>query len=436
MPTSLFLPDNGRVFWACQAVLFKERQSTTSGGDDDPTSGLLLHGVQTVGVDSSFERTTYADFGRFQKEYGSYGKQIFTISIDRVLDGSVSDIGRGAPFYYPSAEPTLYKNSHILYSSNLGADGFSGSLRNYDITLLYGGDDFRYMGSGDDQFPIVPPFDPPAPENVYERTPPVSDNKDLVAQTTYRCCLLTEINYSIPIDGPVTESLTFITGIVTHNDETTLSSYSALDDYPNGQHVDGAQTISRRHIDLASCVFPLEVQRMFDMGQTKDGKPVLGLQSIEIGASIDYADLFDYGEFGGARGDRAQQNQMKQVTLPVGITASFAGVVRDQYHGNTAWQWELEDQSLDNTAGGDLDIYKWQREIAIYSKTKGEDSTFRYMNWLLGKKNYLTDMSFSGGDTGGGNVEATLSYQNEHSDFITYQSEDSKINNLNTEEIY
>ena len=40
----------------------------------------------------------------------------------------------------------------------------------------------------------------------------------------------------------------------------------------------------------------------------------------------------------------------------------------------------------------------------------------------MGKKNYLTDLSYSGGDSAGGNVEATLSYQNEHSDFITYKS--------------
>jgi len=401
-------------------------------------------------VDSSFERTSYPDFGRFQREYGSYGKQIFTITIERILDGSVSDIGRGKPFYYPAVEPTDYQESHLLYGDNLGADGFSGNLRNYDITLLYGGDSFRYMGSGDDDPAIVPPYATP-PDNWESATGPApyrnpqAGDKNQVSQTTYRCCLLTEISYSMPVDGPVTESLTFITGTATHNDTTNLSSYSALDDYPEGQHVNGAQTISRRNIDTNNCVFPLEVERMFNMGQLKSGIgpdgvlqdiPVLGLQSIEIGASIDYADLFDYGEFGGTRGDRAKQNQMKQVTLPVAITASFTGIVRDQYYGSTAWQWELEDQTLYNTTSDPLKIYKWEREIAIYSETKGEDDTFRYINWLLGKKNYLTDMSFGGGDTGGGNVEATLSYQNEHSDFITYQSDSLLYGNPDASDIY
>ena len=39
----------------------------------------------------------------------------------------------------------------------------------------------------------------------------------------------------------------------------------------------------------------------------------------------------------------------------------------------------------------------------------------------LGKKNYLTGISFSGGDTGGGNVEATFSYANTNNDFVPYR---------------
>ena len=402
MVNSVFSPDNGRIFWACQAVLFKERQSTQTGGADAPETGTLLHGVQSVGVDSSFSRTPYTDFGRFQKEYGSYGKEVFTITIDRVIDGATLTEGRGKPFYYPAADPTTYVGSHILKPTNIGSDGFSGSLRNYDITLLYGADSVANMGD---------------------------DPNDVVSQTTYRCCLLSEISYSISISGPVTETLSFTTGVVTHNDNTTLGDYTVLGAYPEGEGVDTVQVIQGKHIDTVNSVFPLEVERMFNMSQTKNGVPVLGLQSMEITASLDYSDLFDYGEFGGTRGDidehrTARQNTMKQVTLPVPVTASFTGVVRDQYYGDTAYQFKLDDQTLDSTIPSvtSLNMYKWQREIAILSSTNNSSGVPLYMQWLLGKKNYLTDISYTGGDTGGGNVEATLSYQNEHSDFITYKS--------------
>ena len=404
MVDSIFSPDNGRVFYACQAVLFKERQTTTSGGADLPQSGALLHGVQSIGVSSDFQRTPYSDFGRFQKEYGSYGKQVFTITIERVIDGATTTVGRGTPFYYPAATPLNYNTSHILKSTNIGSDGFSGSLRNYDITLLYGADSVSNMGD---------------------------DPNNVVSQTTYRCCLLTEISYSISIQGPVTESLTFVTGVATHNDNTALNSYTVLSAYPEGEGLDTISIIQGKHIDTINSIFPLEVERMFNMGQIKRENaldiPVLGLQSIEMGASIDYSDMFDYGEFGGTRGtgdatNYPKQNLMKQVTLPVAVTAAFTGVVRDQYYGDEVWKWRLEDQTLDNTTSGDLSIYKWAREIAIYSSAKDSSGVELYTQWLMGKKNYLTDLSYSGGDSAGGNVEATLSYQNEHSDFITYKS--------------
>ena len=332
MPTSIL--KNNRVFSACQAVLVKSRQSTISGGTDSPTLGTVLRGVQSVGVSSDLPRSSYVDFGRFQNEYGSYEKQSFSITIDRVID-----IVSGNFFYFSSAVPSNYQGSHLLHPDNIGADGFSGSLRNYDITILYSSDSVSYMGKGGGS----------------------------CSQTTYRCCLLTAVSYSINVRGAITESLTFITGIATHNDgSTSLSAYSL--DYP---HTDDHDLIKRIHIDTSTSVFPTEVERAFDLEKSLNSIPILGLQSIEISMSIDYADLFDVGEFGGARGDRAQQNQMKQVTLPVAVTTSFTGVVRDQYYGNTAWQWELTDQNFakeDGSESGGISKYEVDREINIVAK--------------------------------------------------------------------
>jgi hypothetical protein len=179
--------------------------------------------------------------------------------------------------------------------------------------------------------------------------------------------------------------------------------------------------LTRQHLDSTSWQLPDEVQSMFDMGKAKAERafgpvlPVLGLQSIELGMTIDYMDLFDNGEFGGARGDRTKQNYMKQVVLPVGVTASFTGVVADTYGGNLSSNWELQDTNFSG-------MYEADRSIALYTKVVGEDSVTRYISWLLGTKNYLTGISFGGGDaSGGGNVEATLSYQNDYSDFVVFQ---------------
>jgi len=398
--------NNSRIFNACQGVLYRKRQSTTSGGTDNSAGTMdVLRGVQSIGVDSSFPRTPYTDLGRFQQEYGSYGKQEFSITIDRVLDGGNDDIGYGRPFYYPVGSPSAYKTSHLLDSSNLGADGFSGTLRNYDICIVYSDDEAAYLGD------------------------PKGNQK--FSSATYRSCLLTSVDYSFAVDGPIRESLSFTTGVATMNDITGLGSVTwgtptASPPTPVGFQPP-AMLLTRRHLDSLEWKLPEEVEDMFDMGKTKKegafgpNLPVIGLQSIELGMTIDYMDLFDNGEFGGARGDRTKQNFMKQIVLPVGVTASFTGVVADTYKGRASTDWELNDQ---NFAGGtgNLSLYKTNREIALYTKALGEDNTTRYISWLLGKKNYLTSLSFGGGDaSGGGNVEATLSYQNDHSDFVVFQ---------------
>jgi hypothetical protein len=113
---------------------------------------------------------------------------------------------------------------------------------------------------------------------------------------------------------------------------------------------------------------------------------------------------------------------MKQVTVPVAVTASFTGVVKDQYQASELWDWELTDQNFgkkDGAEDGTIDKYQIDEEINIVASAGPLPS---YFQWILGKRNYLTALTYSGGDAAGGNVEATLSYQNEHSDFITYSN--------------
>jgi hypothetical protein len=164
------------------------------------------------------------------------------------------------------------------------------------------------------------------------------------------------------------------------------------------------------------------------MGGVKDGIPYWGLQSIEIGASIEYVDVFDNGEFGGARGDVAEQNLMKQVSFPISVTASFTGITRDQYMGSdtgltgAGTDWSLTDQNFGSEDGLESGGWsKYQTDGEINLKANPLDRTDSYYQWILGKKNYLTDISTSGGDAPSGNVETTLSYQNDHSDFIAWQ---------------
>ena len=46
----------------------------------------------------------------------------------------------------------------------------------------------------------------------------------------------------------------------------------------------------------------------------------------------------------------------------------------------------------------------------------------------LGNNNYVSSISTSGGDTGGGNVETTITYQNDHSDMVLVK--DTQVRDL------
>ena len=74
---SQFTEPNDRIFYACQAIFTKEKQTVTTGNDESVYTAEYLEGVQSVGVSRSQDRQSLLDVGRFQKMYGFYGKQTF-----------------------------------------------------------------------------------------------------------------------------------------------------------------------------------------------------------------------------------------------------------------------------------------------------------------------------------------------------------------------
>ena len=261
----------------------------------------------------------------------------------------------------------------------------------------------------------------------------------------YRCCLLTNVSYSIPVQGPVTENLTFTTNFYEQLTSDRLIQYPTSD-------LDSEETVKRQDIVTSSCVFPAEVTRMFDLNNSLQGIPILGLQNIDIEFSINYQDLTDIGMWRGSAdsssttpttgldetgGDIAEQNVFKVVDLPVEVSCTFQGVLRDQYQLTTN---ASGDHSVTDTfhtkADGDetpvdhVDIYRADREIKIIAEADGVN----LFQWHLGAKNYLTSLDVSGGDAGGGNVEGTVSFQNDHSEIFLLK--DSTIQNFSTNSIY
>lgn len=403
-----FNEPNNRIFYACQGVFVEERNAE-AGNNGDPTGASFLHGVQSVGVSSDNPATSLPDVGRHQRKYTQYGQQTIEITIDRVLDRDEDTFYKVLPAQY-----TDYQQSHVLHANNFGSKGAkdnnSKTLRNYDITLLYGSDRFPRFGAG---------IGGPEPDS------------NTVMSVSYLNCLITNISYSMGADG-VRESVTLTTKNIKYNDD-----YTVLSDYNFPTLPESGNILKRQHFDLTKTGYgqseiPTEVKQLFNFdtpvteGKDEEGNPlqILGIQSINVDVSFDYANLADVGNWRGSEdGAEYEQNRWTVLSLPISVTCSFTGTIRQALpYFNYLHNQENRVRNVDNVytaalASGSVPGQQlWQdadKEIKLVAS--GLNKNFV---WDLGKKNYLTSIEYTGGDTGGANVEATINYTNQYSDFV------------------
>tara|TARA_R110000851_G_scaffold276482_2_gene429328 strand:- start:136 stop:411 length:276 start_codon:yes stop_codon:yes gene_type:complete len=81
-------------------------------------------------------------------------------------------------------------------------------------------------------------------------------------------------------------------------------------------------------------------------------------------------------------------------------------------------------------ATGSTDWNRVNKSIRIVAEKFPSAPTSTYFIWDIGQHNYLTDISYTGGDTGGGNTEVTMTYQNDYSDLVLVK--DTNIRDLST----
>jgi len=340
------MPDNNRIFYACQAVY---------------VDGTYLQNVQAVGIDYSADATGISDTGRTQQQRSLYSKPEITISIQREVNTAA------LPFYAP-ASVTSYANAYILKNGNLGTSGWDSSslLKEYSIEVAYGSDD-------------------------------LSGN---IESTTLKHCLLTEVSYEISVDGRMTENLSFVTrNLIKAGSEAA----------PIATPLTGT-IFKRQHLDVENeeFILPSEVKSVVDVENDEGVDVARSVQSISINAAFDYGEMSDVGKWRGSNQTSlpTEQNKWRYITTPIGITCEITAIVRKSIEQNIL----IKDTNFMGT------FPTPDREIKI---VMGQESSKFVID--LGKKNYLTGISFSGGDTGGGNVEATFSYANTNNDFVPYR---------------
>jgi hypothetical protein len=311
---------------------------------------------------------------------GTYLQNVQSVGVDYSADAeSIYDAGRSQVFgdRYNKPEVTItierhlrsgdtpfyttgtgsYEDSYLLKNSNLGIAGWSG-LKEYEVGLTYS-DDRTVSGSID--------------------------------SVKFEYCLVTEISYNFSVDGVFTESITFVCNNLTKQSAGSVPAAG-----------DSGGLMKRRNFDTQNSIFPTEVDASI-LTTEASGKKVRVLQSVAINLSVSYSELADTGFWRGSNqgNNPSEQNKYKYIETPVEVTCEINCVARK----SIAQDILIKDTNFMGT------FPTPDRQIVL---------KFDNIIFDLGSKNYLTGVGFSGGDTGGGNVEASFSYTNDSNDYMPY----------------
>tara|TARA_A100001201_G_scaffold33089_1_gene35644 strand:- start:162 stop:1253 length:1092 start_codon:yes stop_codon:yes gene_type:complete len=323
--------------------------------------GSELQNVQSVGVNYSAEAESISDQGRQQQFRSLYAKPEVEITIERNLN-------HGFTPFYAATTPSTYVGGFLLADGNLGMCGWDGSsnLKEYKVELVY----------MDDQ-----------------------DTSARVANIQYKYCLITNISYSFQVGGPATESITLKTHNLVREGTATVPVTGGTD---SGTNIKRQAYIKPSDEDANSTVIPTELSSII----TNDEHSGL-IQSIEASLDISYEELSDQGTWRGANQttNPSEQNKWKYVSdvdIETSITANLTKSIQQDIL--------MKDTNFMGT------FPKPDREIKL-AFTNGA-SNFFVLD--LGKRNYLTSISWSGGDTGGGNVTGAFTYKNDMKEFVPY----------------
>jgi len=318
---------NFRVFYPLHELALGAYQTGTASG---------IHGLQSMSMNTTFNLENVFELGQLDTYENIENLPDIEIQAEKVLDGY--------PLLYHMSTRGATASS-LLNRSNQRVDAY--------ISIF---DDDQENSSG------VP-----------------------VKQVYCSGMYINSMNYSLPVQGNATESVTLV-----GNDKEWLSSASF-----NG-HFDGTDSpaatsgIQRREnviMGSGHSVWPSEIPGITDVGGSgfnieSNGQFAAHIQDVSISTSLGREDLFEIGR-------RRPYYRFANYPLSVDCSINVINAGTDPSDGVSALA-EIANIS--------------DQEIIV----KLTDSTI----FNLGTKNKLQSITYSGGDTGGGVVVTTYNYQN------------------------
>lgn len=350
------MSDNKRIFYACQAV------ALVNEGDNDIVATDMLHGVQSVGINTNFNLEQVFELGQIEIYENVENLPDIEVTMEKVIDGF----------------PLMYHQA----TSGVFVTGNSGLIGRSDTKC-----DLR-LGIFDAQ-----------KNNVASSTANAGN-----AEVEVYCSgmFVSSISYTVPTEGNCTESITLI-----GNNKQWLSATGA-----NGPKiVDAAANVfngadqpsviafsggvqRREDVLISGCIFPTVIQGVvgsgYGNGYNFSAKaPRIHVQNFTCSVDFNRDDVFELGR---------KAAYFRPASFPVEVTSEIEAITSS---GDFINALEVGTTSLDATNSGN----NLTNEIIYILLRCG-------VAFDLGRNNKLTSVTYGGGDAGGGNVSCTYSFQN------------------------
>jgi hypothetical protein len=198
---------------------------------------------------------------------------------------------------------------------------------------------------------------------------------------------ISSVSYTYPSDGNATESCSFVgndkfwSGNTVAGDPEThwgTDTATGIGDATSDVPVSGL--VRRTDVDIETSVLPAAV-KLNSAGATIGGAGSQGHHIVSMSASTDFGreSIMELGKFGPYH---------RYAGFPVEVTSEF--------------EVTAASGDLVNVSGSDPNLHATGEQITL------KDGAGTVID--LGSKNKLSSVSYSGGDTGGGNATVTYSY--------------------------
>jgi len=381
---------NDRVFYATQAVAIAPRGTAASGY----TADHVAHGVQSIGITTNFNLEQVFELGQLEIYENVEGIPDVEVTMEKVLDGY--------PLLYHMA--TTGVGGEIIAADATGVF-LPRSKKRCDVRLgIYEEEKGNNVGNS-------------APSGQF-----TSSAAKHSTEVYLSGMFLNSVSYSVPVDGPATESVTLVgnnkqwlhsslatasDGIAPFNEmalidsgNEPLAAFDGLDEpfartsgNAGGTALASGGVQRREDVLLNLSKLPQSIRGVVGAGRGNavDGEiPRVHLQSFSASTDLGREDVLELGR---------KNPYARTANFPVEVTCDIEAITAE---GDFVNALEDGDASLDLTVNSGENTPDESIKLVLRGG----------MVFDLGTRNRLSSVSYGGGDAGGGNASCTYSYTN------------------------